>query len=162
MIYEPRHSCRAAKAAYTSDSPRLVALLQHAVPARASSVLPHPSVYLPSPNVFDGRGGQEEDEVFVPPELLTEHPVLLESVHVDAPDSGLVFVGKLRLRLYLDTRGTVHHIESIESTMPEFYVAAAMASFRDQKFFPGRINGVPVKTFTEIEVEFNPIDECCF
>lgn len=162
MIYEPRHSYETAKAAYTSDSPRLVALLQYAAPAEVSSVPPYPSVYLSSPNIFDGRGGKMEDEVFVSPELLTEHPVLLEGVHVDAPDSGLVFVGKLRLRLYLDTRGMVHHIESIESTMPELYVAAAMANFRDQKFSPGRISGVPVKTFTEIEVEFNPIDECCF
>lgn len=115
------------------------------------------------PDISHIQGERSDDGiVFVLPELLTQKPVLLEDVDIDGLGLMEVLSGKVRLRLYLNPQGTVDYLEVVESTLPDLYIAVATSTFRDRRFSPGRIGGMAVATFTEIEIVFDHADGCCF
>jgi hypothetical protein len=125
-------------AARTSDLPRSTppAAGQPAAQTASSSPLadPQPGAAFAAPDALDG-------------------PVVPRS----APDlqrlSGLRFSGlPIRLRLFIDALGHVVEVKVLAAQEDDDTLAAVVGTFSSTAFVPGRMAGMPVASFTDIEL----------
>lgn len=66
--------------------------------------------------------------------------------------------GRLVLHLYISEEGSVVDAITELSTLPEPFEKATIAQFRDARFTPGRIDGLPVRSLIRIEVTLGADD----
>lgn len=91
---------------------------------------------------------------------LTTSPELLEEPVIDLADvSGAPAknIGKLKLRLYINTYGEVDKGEIESASSSPVSDAAAMAVFRGLRFRPGEIKGAAVNSQLVFEVDFDSL-----
>lgn len=116
-----------------------------------------PSVLLKGTEEMTGSQQSTSFDPYVSPDALTHRPSLLDNVELFLPED-MRLSGKLTLRLYIGTGGVVEQVEVVESFLPPAYGFIAEQSFVKRRFSPGRIGNRPVPTFTELEIEFNPLE----
>ena len=82
----------------------------------------------------------------------------LEFVKLAYPDefAGSTIIAKVRVRLFVDERGTVQKIELVESGPHPAFDAAAIRQWQEVRFKPGIRNGIAVKSQKLLELEFLP------
>ncbi len=100
------------------------------------------------------RGLDEAD--YLPRASLSKPPVVAAPVLLpwpDVPASGEVFVG--RFRVFIDEQGRVRRIRGEGPSMPDPYVNATVNTFLSARFQAGELQGMPVKSWIRIEVEFD-------
>jgi TonB family protein len=62
--------------------------------------------------------------------------------------------GKISLRLWIDETGNLDRISILGSELSEEFEKAALTAFRSMRFKPGEIDGVPVKSWVDIVIEY--------
>jgi len=97
------------------------------------------------------------DKWFTAPEL-TVLAQPLAMVKLDYPDefAGSTIITRVRVRLFVDERGTVQKIELVESGVDPAFGAAAIKQWQGVRFKPGIRDGVAVKSQKLLELEFLP------
>ncbi|MBL8473338.1 MAG: TonB family protein [Rhodocyclaceae bacterium] len=91
---------------------------------------------------------------YVPASLLPVAPVPLNPIVLDdqiAPDDGLV--RRCVLKVYIDARGHVSEVRTESSSFTAAAEQAAIAAFAVARFEPGRVHGVAVNSYLQIELE---------
>jgi TonB family protein len=82
------------------------------------------------------------------PEAITEfEPHLIAS-----DDSGIG--GQIAVRLWINDRGGVDDAELLNSALPKVFADAALGAFRQMRFTPGEVDGLPVRVWVDIVVEY--------
>lgn len=88
------------------------------------------------------------EELSQPPQALT-YP----AIRVPEGDDPRI-IGSVSLRLFLSDTGLVDEIAVQNATLPEPYVAEIVSAHSKLRFKPGELNGMPVKSQLEFEVDF--------
>jgi len=65
--------------------------------------------------------------------------------------------GKLSIRLWIADTGELDRINLINSEVPPTYAEAALAAFRKMHFKPGEIQGMAVKSWVDIVIEYTDL-----
>jgi TonB family protein len=65
--------------------------------------------------------------------------------------------GKLSIRLWIDAAGKPDRVGLLASELPSAFADAVLDAFRDMHFVPGKINGVAVPAWVDIEVEYRDL-----
>lgn len=66
--------------------------------------------------------------------------------------------GKVRLRIFIDRRGSVAHVEIVAAEPPGVYERSAIEAVTASIFAPARLNGIPIATVKDIEIDVDPYD----
>lgn len=126
---------------------------------QSAAAVPHAAPAASTPR----RAGEQgldlplPDKWYTAPELaVLAEP--LDIVKLAYPDelSGSTFIAKVRVRLFVDERGTVQKIELVESGPHPAFDAAAIKQWQQVRFKPGIRNGIAVKSQKLLELEFLP------
>lgn len=83
------------------------------------------------------------------PEAITDFDALFP-VNADPPP------GRIELRLWLSRDGIIDKLEVLQADAPAALTSVALNAFRQMRFRPGEIRGIPVGSTTDIVVEFAP------
>lgn len=86
---------------------------------------------------------------------LDPRPFPLRGIVLTPPrsKSGIDYVGKLRLDVYIDAEGKVDHVDMLDSTVPFDLRDEAIRAFSGARWEPGRKWGVRVKSVKRVEVD---------
>lgn len=85
-------------------------------------------------------------------------PLPLEEILPDYPAQARGVEGSVTLRILISERGLVDEVV-VESSYPKgIFEESAIKAFREARFSPGKILGVPVKAQMLIEVDFSPLN----
>ncbi|TEX46044.1 MAG: hypothetical protein CFR70_12065 [Rhodocyclaceae bacterium] len=85
-------------------------------------------------------------------------PVPLADIQPDYPAQARGVEGVVTLRVLISERGVVDEVV-VESSYPKgIFEESAVKAFREARFSPGKILGVPVKAQIVIEVDFSPVN----
>lgn len=85
-------------------------------------------------------------------------PRLLSVVNPEYPEGVGQREGALRLRVLINESGVVDDVEIVASMPKGVFDEAGIKAFREAKFSPGTIFGVPVKSSLLVEVFFTPVN----
>jgi len=87
---------------------------------------------------------------------LDVRPGILTRVEPAYPDTALArgLSGKVVLRLYINEKGTVDRVETLNAAPAGYFEASAEHAFQAARFTPGRKDKQAVKTQMVIEVSF--------
>lgn len=62
--------------------------------------------------------------------------------------------GRISVRLWIDEAGNLDRVSLLGSELPKEFEEAALTAFRNMRFRPGEIDGVPVKSWVDIVIEY--------
>jgi hypothetical protein len=71
-------------------------------------------------------------------------------------EKGIEYYGKLRMNVYIDSRGRVERVEVLDSRVPARLRDIAVNAFTRMAWEPGRKWGIRVKSVKEVEIDFEP------
>lgn len=116
-----------------------------AIPAPAAAVAtPEGEPYGPSPAYFPAKALSRM------PEALTDFNPAIADL------AGSHVTGRMELRLWLDRDGRIDRVQLLKTELPDVFSDAALEAFRRMLFRPGEIQGVPVASWSDIVVGFEP------
>lgn len=69
---------------------------------------------------------------------------------------GAQYYGRIRLNVYITTRGRVDRVEVVEASVPPAFRDAAVSAFSQARWEPGRKDGRRVNSVKVVEVSFEP------
>jgi len=104
---------------------------------------------------------RSESRGYLPPRYylafeLDRGPEPLRSIDPEYPAGANSRMGRVALRLMIDERGAVDDVAVLRAEPEGVFERSALAAFAAARFSPGVLNGVPVKSRLEIEVEYLP------
>ena len=88
-------------------------------------------------------------------DLLSKRPRALVIAELDPEENRSIIVsGNMILRLWINVRGHIVHVEVEESGLPQAITGAAVGAFRRSRFSPGERNGKRVGVLMRVEVRY--------
>jgi TonB family protein len=90
---------------------------------------------------------------YLPAAELTERPLALAAVEPSFP-SGAPATGRVKMRLYINERGSVDAVDITEAEPAGEFEQVAVQAFSEARFTPGRKDGTAVKSQIALEVRF--------
>lgn len=93
---------------------------------------------------------------YYPTEQLSVRPQPIKVSDLDPPEIRPILAsGKMILKLWINDLGEVSDLQIEESDLPEAFLAAAAAAFKQMHFSPGQRDGKPVGSVMRIEVRYD-------
>jgi TonB family protein len=80
-------------------------------------------------------------------------PALMDDIQLTYPP-GVDQIGAVTLRLFISQTGDVDNLEVVSASPAGIFEEAAIQAFKNARFAPGRILGIPVKTQVTFTVDF--------
>lgn len=86
---------------------------------------------------------------------LSDPPVILTNPHIHLPEGDDPrIIGSVQLRLFLSEEGQIDDLLVLKASLPLDYVDAIMLGYKNVSFSPGQLNGRPVKSQIDFEINF--------
>ncbi len=91
---------------------------------------------------------------YFPTTVLTRLPEALTDFDTLFPQDAEPPPGRIELRLWLSRDGIIDKLEVLQADAPVALTSVALNAFRQMRFRPGEIRGIPVGSTADIVVEF--------
>lgn len=137
----------------TADS----AITDIAAPAAAPvTAAPPPAPAAPSPSAGVQVPLMQDPQYYNVSELDVKPEALVNDLpaYPEAAASAGIRKGQVKVQLYIDEFGTVNEVRVVSADPPGYFETTVMEYFRQKRFSPGRLHGVPVKTRGVVPVNF--------
>lgn len=93
-----------------------------------------------------------EETRYIPPDEVDDMAVAIDVPELPLPDNEYALFGRLQIKVLINESGKADHIEVLESTFPEHYVASLLNAFYQANYSPARLTGKPIKSWRNIEI----------
>lgn len=107
------------------------------------------------PLVSSGGSARSDFSTYYPAKAISRMPEAISNFEPHLPaseDNGTG--GKLSVRLWINESGSLDRLSVLSSELPETFENAALAAFKQMRFRPGEIEGMPVKVWLDIVIEY--------
>lgn len=92
---------------------------------------------------------------YYPAVRLTRMPEAIGLFDIKPPAGGDTGIGgKMTVRIWIGANGAIDQARVLSSGLPQAYTDAALAAFENLRFTPGQIDGLPVKSWAEVVIEY--------
>lgn len=78
--------------------------------------------------------------------------VAIDVPELPLPDSEYALSGSLQIKILINESGKADHIEVLDSSFPEHYVASLLNAFYQASYSPARLTGKPIRSWRNIEI----------
>ncbi len=126
-------------------------------PITSAETSPPPPVVAPhqAPNPDQAAADPTTAPTYVDASLLTTRPRIAGDLLLIYPPSAPSGIYKAQVTIYIDEQGWVEQVLVPDGALPTELEEAAISAFKAARFTPGEIDGTPVKSSVQIEVEFD-------
>lgn len=93
-----------------------------------------------------------EETRYIPPDEADEMAVAIDVPELPLPDSEYALSGSLQIKILINESGKADHIEVLDSSFPERYVASLLNAFYQASYSPARLTGKPIRSWRNIEI----------
>lgn len=100
----------------------------------------------------------DEDPTYYPGSELERRPHPMRRIDIDPPPApgGLEYYGKLRMNVFINSRGGVDRVEVVEARVPASFRDTAVKAFSQARWEPGLRQGKHVRSLKVVEIDFEP------
>lgn len=126
-------------------------------PPTPAETSPPPPVVAPhqAPNPDQAAADPTTAPTYVDASLLTTRPRIAGDLLLIYPPSAPSGIYKAQVTIHIDEQGWVEQVLVPDGALPTELAEAAISAFKAARFTPGEIDGTPVKSSVQIEVEFD-------
>jgi TonB family protein len=108
-----------------------------------------------TPPAVSGSSARGGFSTYYPAKAISRMPEAITNFEPHLPaseDNGTG--GKLSMRLWINESGSLDRLSVLSSELPETFENAALAAFKQMRFRPGEIEGVAVKVWLDVVIEY--------
>lgn len=110
---------------------------------------------MPQPSTAQAADAQVPPPPYVDASLLTIRPRVVGDLLLLYPPSAPSGTFKAQVTILIDEQGRVEQVLLADDALPPELANSAISAFKAARFTPGEVDGTPVRSSVQIEVEFD-------
>ncbi|MDD2976903.1 energy transducer TonB [Aquabacterium sp.] len=110
---------------------------------------------MPQPSTAQAADTQPSPPPYVAASLLTIRPRVVGDLLILYPPSAPTGTFKTQVTIHIDEQGRVEQVLLSGDTLPPELANSAISAFNAARFTPGEVDGIPVRSSVQIEIEFD-------